>query len=213
MSTLSEPIAAPMSRSEIKREAILEASKKVFLEHGYDVASMDKIAAKADVSKRTVYSHFNSKEDLFAQTMVSMCITKRAEIEMNFDLDAPIETVLRTIGNTFLDMIFEEESSSLLRILIGQADNFPEIGDVFLDNGPDILETLLGGYLREQEKKGLVQVTEPEEAASSFFASLFGVEYITVLVTGRTPPGPAKRKSMVDNAVDRFLRGTLVDKS
>ncbi|WP_394239645.1 TetR/AcrR family transcriptional regulator [Vibrio astriarenae] len=52
------------SRSEIKREAILNAAREAFLEYGVDNTSMDKLSAMAGVSKRTVYNHFESKESL-----------------------------------------------------------------------------------------------------------------------------------------------------
>ncbi|MGR5178460.1 TetR/AcrR family transcriptional regulator [Vibrio parahaemolyticus] len=52
------------TRSEIKREAIIEAAKHAFHEFGVQNTSMDKLAAMAAVSKRTVYNHFESKEVL-----------------------------------------------------------------------------------------------------------------------------------------------------
>jgi len=206
MSDLSEPFPA-LTRSEKKREAILEASTSVFLGQGYDVASMDGIASAADVSKRTVYSHFKSKEDLFAETMVRMCGTKRQQMEMKIDLTEPIEKVLNNMGVTFLDMVFNPESSSMLRILVGQTDKFPELGKTFLENGPDVITELLGLYLEEQVERKVIQVSDPVEAAGSFLASLFGVHFVTLLATGKKPPGLAKRKKMVSAAVERFLHG------
>jgi len=54
-----------------KREAILEASKALFVRLGFDAVSMDQIAAEAGVSKLTVYSHFGDKETLFAAAVQS----------------------------------------------------------------------------------------------------------------------------------------------
>ncbi len=66
-----------------KRQAILEGAVKVFIESGYDVSSMDRIAEVAGVSKRTVYNHFQSKESLF-QAVVDDFLRQR-------DLQKPIE--------------------------------------------------------------------------------------------------------------------------
>ncbi|EPF7654109.1 TetR/AcrR family transcriptional regulator, partial [Vibrio vulnificus] len=57
------------TRSEEKREAILTAAKQAFLEFGVQNTSMDKLAALAGVSKRTVYNHFSSKEALVMELL------------------------------------------------------------------------------------------------------------------------------------------------
>ena len=55
------------SRSDRKRKTLLLAATKVFLDKGYDCTSMDDVAAKAAVSKPTVYKYFSDKERLFAE--------------------------------------------------------------------------------------------------------------------------------------------------
>src|SRR3990167_11050444 len=60
------------SRSERKRRAILDAATEIFLQHGYLGASMDELAAQAEVSKQTVYKQFASKEALFVAVVSGM---------------------------------------------------------------------------------------------------------------------------------------------
>jgi len=57
------------TRSELKREAIIEAARRAFEEFGVQGTSMDKLAEMAGVSKRTVYNHFASKEELYAAVL------------------------------------------------------------------------------------------------------------------------------------------------
>ncbi len=52
------------TRSDIKREAIIQAATQAFQEFGVNGTSMDKLAELANVSKRTVYNHFSTKEEL-----------------------------------------------------------------------------------------------------------------------------------------------------
>ncbi|MCH8112342.1 MAG: helix-turn-helix transcriptional regulator, partial [Proteobacteria bacterium] len=56
-----------------KKELIIDAARTLFLKLGFGATSMDAIAAEAGVSKRTVYSHFQNKEALFAGIVISMC--------------------------------------------------------------------------------------------------------------------------------------------
>ena len=61
---------APARLTDRKRAAILDAAEAEFRQAGYEATSMDRIAASAGVSKRTVYNHFPSKEVLFAQILL-----------------------------------------------------------------------------------------------------------------------------------------------
>ncbi len=60
------------TRSELKRQAILQAARDAFQEHGVHNTSMDELAALAQVSKRTVYNHFASKEVLIMTLMAEL---------------------------------------------------------------------------------------------------------------------------------------------
>ena len=64
------PKAALMER---KRAAIVAAARQVFLENGYAQASMDRIAESAAVSVKTIYRHFENKDELFSAVMQAAC--------------------------------------------------------------------------------------------------------------------------------------------
>src|ERR1700733_7699491 len=59
------------TRSTRKHQAIVEAARAVFFKKGYDGTSMEEIAAKASVSKQTVYKHFADKQRLFAEIILA----------------------------------------------------------------------------------------------------------------------------------------------
>lgn len=199
-----------LSRSEQKQAAILEAAREVFLEEGFDVPSMDRIAAVAGVSKRTVYGHFGSKEDLFVNVMFNMCATKSALISLNLDVDQPIEETLTELGVSFLSHMFLPEGMALFRILVSQAVKFPQLGEAFLERGPRELVGKVSDYFQELERQGRIEVGDSREAAGSFLASLFGVHQMHCLVTGAPPPDDKEISAMVNGAVNRFLNGILI---
>jgi TetR/AcrR family transcriptional repressor of mexJK operon len=210
--------AQKLSRGEVKNAAIVEAARVVFLRHGFDGASMDRIAAKAGVSKRTVYFHFQSKENLFAKVMLAMCASKRPEVVGGESLEIstvlapsrPIDQALRELGENFLTMIFDPEAMALLRILIGQANQFPEIGQEFFDQGPRVMVEMLTQYLIKAQERGVITLHgDAELAAGSFLTSLLGPIYIQCLATASPPPGTALIKQRTEIAVKLFLRGTL----
>lgn len=199
-----------MTRNEKKRFDIIEAARLVFLKKGFESASMDEIAKQAGVSKRTVYSNFHSKETLFSGLMGELCQNKRDAIQLQIDESLPLEEALLELGYGFLKMIFEPEGMQLFRMMIGNADTFPEIGHQFYEQGPKEVTEYVGCYLKRCEEQGLLKISDPFYAAQSLLASMFGAQYIRCLMSNCEPPNEETRKKMVKTAVDQFLKGTLV---
>ncbi|MFD2206081.1 TetR/AcrR family transcriptional regulator [Kiloniella antarctica] len=196
-----------LTRSEQKRNDIRDAAIEVFMNQGFETASMDQIAALAGVSKRTVYSHYGSKEELFAQIMNNICEIKREELDVKPDHNLPIRECLIKLGNTFLDMLHYHGSISLFRILISHAESDPTHGIAFMDEGPKVSRELLAAYLEEKIAAGEIDVADPQEAAQSFYASLFGARYLNCLVTAAPPPSHEEIAKLVEDTVERFIYG------
>jgi len=217
LARLGEKVVKTLSRSEVKREAIVNAACSVFLCKGFDIASMDLIAAEANVSKKTVYGHFQSKENLFFHIMIDMCSSKLPDMIMGdsletskvLRLDRPIEESLAELGDRFLTSIFQPDTISLLRILIGQADKFPEIGRTYFRNGPEELISVLSAFFKLANDNRIINVQNPDLASQFFLAGLLGRPYTECLAVDCDMPDEKTIKSMVKNSVDIFLNGTL----
>ncbi|MGH8336289.1 MAG: TetR/AcrR family transcriptional regulator, partial [Gammaproteobacteria bacterium] len=130
----------PETRSSRKRRAIMEAATRLFLDKGYDSTTMDDIATLADVSKPTVYSHFADKEKLFAEIVAA---TTR-------DIDAVVRSVtdslvasrtperpLAELGRRFLRALMQPELIRLRRLVIANAERFPEVAGAWYEQGFD----------------------------------------------------------------------------
>jgi len=196
-----------MSRNELKRFDIIEAAKTVFLKKGFELTSMDEIAKEAGVSKRTVYSNFGSKENLFSGLMSELCNGKREAVSLEIDPNLPIEQALTELGERFLSVIFECEGITLMRMMIGNANTFPEIGKSFFQNGPLELINYVGEYLTQCQEKNLIQIEDPYLASQSLLASMYGAEQIRCLITGDSEIEENMRYDMVKTAVKQFLYG------
>ncbi len=197
----------PTSRSEQKLHDILKAGRSAFLEHGFDAVTMDRIAEVANVSKRTVYSHFQSKETLFAAVMGAVCASYRETMLYGIACDAPIEQALSQFGHGFLSMLFNPENVAMYRILAAKAETFPEIGEQFCNAGLRPTTQTLADYLAAQAEAGVIEVDDPYEAASSFIGSLQGKCHTEVLLTQAGYPDAERIERIVAGAVHRFLYG------
>lgn len=199
-----------LSRSEQKQFDIIEAARNVFLEKGFDGASMDLIAETANVSKRTVYNHYASKEALFAGVMLGMCQAKKETMVLEIPLSGDIAEELKIFGVNFVSLVFDPNGQALLRILVANLDKFPELGQAFFDNGPQEVINAVADYFLAQTKAGRMNIEDPEEASGSFLSSLYGEQFLKILLTPAPAPKQPEIDAMVNQAVTRFLDGVLV---
>ena len=122
-------------KSEEKAQAIQQAAIGLFMSDGIERTSMDAIANAAGVSKQTVYSHFNSKDDLFRS-----CVACKVEMygldPSNLDIDDAIDTVLMHIGKQYMTLLSDAGVIRMFRLMAAEADTHPETVKSFYESGP-----------------------------------------------------------------------------
>jgi TetR/AcrR family transcriptional regulator of autoinduction and epiphytic fitness len=100
-----------------KRKIILEGAIRVFTEKGFEASSMDKIAEVADVSKRTVYNHFQSKESLF-QAIVEDFLRERDDFKpIEYSKNLSLQLQLRKFAEAELYLINDPVRRGLSKLL------------------------------------------------------------------------------------------------
>ena len=203
--TALEEIPQTGGGREAKREAILEAARKVFLDVGFGAASMDTIANVAKVSKQTVYNHFGSKEELFA-AMIKSYVEQKLVVFTEAAKSGRPEETLRAIAHQFLDPGAAEQRVAMYRILMGEAPRFPELGGIFYGAGPAVVRKFLADYLAEQHRRGIMRVENPALAAELFYGMLNGCQLKAQLGTDRLPDKQAI-DAYIEHAVGLMMRG------
>jgi AcrR family transcriptional regulator len=106
-------------------ERILEAARQVFLERGFEGASLDEIAGAARAGKPTIYARFPNKEALFTE-VVTRWVRKNTDIHGPFD-GRSVEERLQLIATTVLRRALAPESVQLIRAVLAEARRFPEL--------------------------------------------------------------------------------------
>ncbi|MBY0610741.1 MAG: TetR/AcrR family transcriptional regulator [Beijerinckiaceae bacterium] len=151
-----------------KWHQILDGARRVFLEQGFDGASVGDIVRAAGISKGTLYAYFPSKEKLF-ETLIFE--DRRRQAEQLFKLDMENDDVrseLRALGLRFLELVSTPLALSHLRTVIAVAARFPEIGRAYYEAGPQYGMQQVAAYLVRHSGKSLVDIADPETAASRF---------------------------------------------
>ncbi len=205
MSTLSARTESAAA-TPTKQELIVGAACKLFLTAGYDVVSMDAIAAEAGVSKATVYSHFQNKEALFAGVMHKMC-EESSGPQVCADLAGPPEDVLRTMGLAITHKLLEPQIISLFRTVLSGVTQFPELGRTYWEEGPGRARELLTTYLADLSRREKLTMPDPGLAAMQFIGLVTGPFLLPCLLGAGEPPKPAAIERTVERAVALFLAG------
>lgn len=118
--------ASTRSRSDIKRDAIIQAAKQAFQQYGVNGTSMDKLAELASVSKRTVYNHFNAKEELVMHLIKELWHKTMASIAVSYDAKASLHEQLEALLLAEIELITGEEYLELARVAFGYFFYNPE---------------------------------------------------------------------------------------
>ena len=156
-----------------KRATILNGAIDVFISMGYELASMDKIAETARVSKRTVYNHFGSKENLF-QAIVNDFLAQRQSLKtITYDPEKSLEEQLLAFANAEIFLINSPkrlEISRFLTIVFLKDINYAR--ETVAKYPPNYIVLL--DWLKEAEKDGKIKTDNLLLAARVFYALVEG---------------------------------------
>ena len=203
--------AAELGRSARKRLAILDAATTIFLRQGYLGTSMDEIAARAGVSKQTVYKHFVDKERLFVEIVVANVdeISDRVHEEVLQLVDSrgpDLQRDLRELGRRLLAGVLQPRVLELRRLVIGEATRFPELGRAFYERGPGRTIDAMARAFEGLAACGELCVEDPRLAAAHFNWLVMSVPVNAAMFLGEEGiPPAAVLGHIVDGAVRAFV--------
>lgn len=147
-----------------KRESILEAAQDIFMEMGYGAANMDAVAARANVSKATIYAHFDNKRELFEQVLRDRCrcVYAGADIVGAAGEARDAREILRRLATGMLRIILSPDALAINRVALAEAPHRPDVGETFYAIGPTRAHERLTRLLGELTLRGLLAVPEDE---------------------------------------------------
>jgi len=197
---------APRRAEAPKRRQIIDGACRVFLDRGFDAASMGEIARQARVSKGTLYVYFKSKEELFEAIVGEQC-NAQAEQIFTFDAnDRDVTAVLTRLGITFVQFLCRRPGGiSPLRTVIAIADRMPELGAKFYRAGPAFGISSLKAYLEQQVAHGVLKPHDSEVIAAQFIDSCLSLTFKPMLFNFAGPPSDAEISRVVRSAVRTFV--------
>ncbi|ALN94206.1 MULTISPECIES: TetR/AcrR family transcriptional regulator [Lysobacter] len=198
-------MTAPAPRlTDRKRAAILEAAVAEFRQAGYDATSMDRVAASAGVSKRTVYNHFPSKDALFAQILQQLLQRAVASPELAYRPDRPLRPQLLELVQQKLRLLHDEDFIELVRVAIAAIIPSPERAQEMFARMGDKEEGLTV-WIRAAAADGRLKTQDPRFASMLLQGMIKGFAFWPQITMGQPVLTAAQRDQVANTATDMFL--------
>jgi len=193
------------TKSEARRQHIVEVATEVFAETGFERASMAEISARVGGSKATLYNYFPSKEELFLEVMVSNNHAHFAAVQESLEIsDAPIRQVLQDFGEALVELIYSEDVLAVRRLVIAEAvrsDLGYECYCRSRKQGEQQIATQLYKAVQQQQLND-----HPPAIMTAHLLSLLEAEFLDRMVRRHAPPLQHEEiRAAVSRALDVFL--------
>lgn len=202
--TASLAVAGIDKLTDRKRADILDAAIACFSENGFDNASMDAIASQANVSKRTVYNHFSSKDTLFMAIVNKLKENATLAVPLIYRGDEPLGPQLARFCHGVIKFHCQSESRALARILISRFIRSPQLGHEMFGNGRIFEMRISQWIVAAQADKRLVDF-DISLGSKQLIAMLEGSCVWPQLILNAPNPNEAQQNKIVDSIVTMFL--------
>jgi AcrR family transcriptional regulator len=167
----------PKERAGAVEERILEAARKVFLERGFEGASIEEIAEAARSGKPTIYARFANKRALFTAVVRRDVVSRLEQFETDMPTGATAKERLVTAGVAMLDWTLSSGRMGMIRLAVAEVQRFPDlastVGRAARERSTELAARLLGEMAQSSEL-GTLPAFAPDHLATTarFFLDL-----------------------------------------
>jgi AcrR family transcriptional regulator len=206
--TVSPKRGRPRRGTEAARTtALINAATRVFLREGYGLASIDKVAAEAGVSTRTIYERYKNKADLLG-AVISRLVDGMSTVLATADLKRlEPRAALGVIADTITGRARDPDAAALFRIVATEAHRFPELAAKMRENNKRCVDSVVASYLRAQVARGALALDDPDRAATLFLQMICAELHESLLFGGEAAVARLDCKVHVEHVIDIFLLG------
>lgn len=153
-------------RKQSRPAELVAAALDLFVERGYAATRLDEVAARARVSKGTLYLYFDSKEDLFKavvrERIVPLLEASRRALQQP---EASSESLIRQFFREWWQTFGATDLAGIAKLVLAEAGNFPEVARFFHAEVIEPNNALFGALIRRGAERGEFRDIDPLAAA------------------------------------------------
>jgi AcrR family transcriptional regulator len=187
-----------------KRRQILDGARKLFLDLGFDAASMGEIARAAGVSKGTLYVYFADKYRLF-EAIVERESLEQGKVAFNLDPARDVATTLMEFGQAYIRLLCRPGGGSATRTVMAIAERMPDVGRRYYENVVALTSRRLAAYLEARVATGDLAIDDCELAATQFTHMCQATLFQPFIFQAAPAPSAARIARVVESATRIFL--------
>ena len=201
------PMKAKKRTTSKKHESILKAAMQAFSEEGYDKVSMDRIADHAGASKRTVYNHFPSKDDLFQAVITQFAKEMHSLKQIRYDAARSLEEQLSDFADSQLALVNSPTWLGFLKVLLAEFIRDPEMARKTIAGHVTPKDTLTE-WMCAAIDGGRLSIDDPQMASKIFESMLNGAFIWPAVSQGFLDPAQILllKKELIDTFLCRFRK-------
>jgi len=187
-----------------KKAAIIDAAIDLFQLNGFQGTSMDAIAAKAEASKRTVYNHFPSKQDLFETIAQSVWERVNEATAQEFDPQLAVEAQLKTLAMKELALMCDPEFLKLSRVLMAEIIHNQEMAQKILERF-DKEQSSYTTWMQAAAEHGALNISDGQQAGAQFHALIKAQAFWPQIMFGQAPIPADQHEEFSQQVCTMFL--------
>ncbi|HEY2210879.1 MAG TPA: TetR/AcrR family transcriptional regulator [Bradyrhizobium sp.] len=189
-----------------KRRQILDGARKVFMDLGFDGASMGEIARSAGVSKGTLYVYFADKSRLF-EAIVEEEMLDQQKVAFNFDPQRDVATTLQEFGQAYIQLLCRPGGGSAIRTVMAIAERMPDVGRRYYEHVLEKTISRLAFCLEAHVREKDLAIDDCHLAASQFMQMCQASLFLPFIFQAAPAPSAERIAQVVGSATRMFLAG------
>ncbi|PSW12301.1 TetR/AcrR family transcriptional regulator [Photobacterium rosenbergii] len=198
--------------AEIKQENIVCAALEIFSEKGLEQASMEAISKKAEVSKRTLYKYYPTKESLFEVIVERLVSNVKVISSIPFNPDQSIQDQLTHIARKEVELLCSPCFMAVARVVMSECIRSKELAALMVEKFQPLDGCHgLSQWIQDGVKAGKLEVAHPEIASEQFIASLKATIFWPQIMAHMPAPGPEVQLATIESAVKQFVAAYKID--
>jgi TetR/AcrR family transcriptional repressor of mexJK operon len=187
-------------------DKILDVATALFLSRGFAATSVEAVASRARISKRTFYHRFRDKAELYRAVVRRLLEHWLPEFEAVFDAPAPLDVLLGRSARRMLAVALTPEALALRRLLLSEAERFPELVHIAIEQGATRGIERIAALLEDERRSGRIELADCRFAAMQFQEMVLSIPLRRAMGFG-TPLTVGEREDWATKCVALFIDG------